>query len=197
LLKRRSTPETPVETPPEPARAGGKGRPTPKRSDAKAGRRAPTGKAPLDRKAAARARRDAARDERIAQRKALETGDVRNYPPLHQGKERALVRDIVDSRKSRAWIGMPGLLVLFVLIALSRVLKPLFGIVLFVELFLIFVVVWDSLVNYRRIGRILAERFPTGTKESTRALKFYGVQRNNTMPSRRRPPAQVQRGDQI
>jgi hypothetical protein len=198
LLKRRSTPEpTPVEAPAEPARPGSKGRPTPKRNEAQASRRAAVQKAPTNRKEAARLRRDAARADRRSTMTAMATGDERNYPPAHAGKERALVRDVVDSRKSRAWIGVPGLLALLPLIVMSQYVKPLFTVVMVLELVLIGVVLSDSVTTYREVGRMLAERFPTGTKQSTRSLKFYGIQRNNVRPAKRRPPARVKTGDKI
>ncbi len=198
MLKRRSTPvPTPVEAPAEPVRPGSKGRPTPKRSEAQASRRGAVQKAPTGRKEAARLRRDTARADRRSTMLALSTGDERNYPPGHAGKERALVRDIVDSRTSRAWIGIPGLLVLLPLILLSGVIKPLYTLVLLLQFVLISVVLIDIVATFRVIGRVLAERFPTGTKASRRSLKMYGIQRNNARPSKRRPPPRVKPGDKI
>jgi hypothetical protein len=198
MLKRRSTPQpSPIEEPQEPARAGGKGRPTPKRSASQARRRGPIEKAPTDRKAAARARRDAAKAERRAKVQALATSDERNYPPLHAGKERALVRDIVDSRNSLGYIALPALAILLPLILLSTAVPALNVFVLLAQFSVIGIVARDNIINWRRIKHNLAERFPMGTKESTRTLKFYGMQRNNTRPSKRRPPPRVKPGDRI
>ena len=73
----------------------GKGRPTPKRSQAQRRRRTAI---PKDRKEAARLRREQAREQRQLQRRALATGDERHLPPRDAGPERRAVRDRVDAR---------------------------------------------------------------------------------------------------
>src|SRR3954470_19891879 len=73
----------------------GKGRPTPKRSDARKQRGTAT---PTNRKEAAKLRREKLREQRLAQRQALVTGDERNLPPRDTGPGKRLARDYVDSR---------------------------------------------------------------------------------------------------
>lgn len=195
---RRTTTTATAETPPEPvvvAKPSGKGRPTPKRSEAQK-RRAITA-APTDRKAAARRMREEAKKARAAQALALATGDERNYGPMHAGKERALVRDVVDSRRSLGWMGMPGFILMLPLIIVSAY-WPALAVLLNVVIFgLVGTIAWDYFAVRRRLKAVLAERYPTGTKESTRLLVLYGVSRNNTMPSRRKPKPRVSNGDPL
>jgi len=189
---------TTVQTPPEPpvvSRPGGKGRPTPKRSEAQK-RRAITA-APTDRKEAAKRLRVDAKAKRSAQAAALAAGDERNYPAMHAGKERALIRDIVDSRRSFAWLGMPGFIAMLPLLLISPYSQTLAALLNIPILALVTFVGWDYFAVRRRIKAVLAERYPTGTKESTRLLVLYGVSRNNTWPSRRKPKPRVKVGEPI
>jgi hypothetical protein len=72
----------------------GKGRPTPKRSEARAQRRVA---APKTRKEAAKLQREKATAVRRQQRLALQTGDEAHLPPRDAGPARRLARDYVDS----------------------------------------------------------------------------------------------------
>jgi hypothetical protein len=185
---------TTAETPPEPtvvAKPGGKGRPTPKRSEAQK-RRAVTA-APSDRKEAVRQ----AKLKRAAEAAALASGDERNYGPMHAGKERALVRDAVDSRRSFGWLGIPGFILMLPLLLISAKSRPV-ATILNVPIFvLVGLILWDYLSVRRRIKAVLAERYPTGTKESTKLLVLYGVTRNNTRRRRRKPKPRVSVGASI
>src|SRR5436305_14520896 len=84
--------EAPADDEGKPA---GKGRPTPKRADARKRRRTAT---PTNRKEAAALRRQRLREERMAQRQALVSGDERHLPARDAGPARRLARDVVDSR---------------------------------------------------------------------------------------------------
>src|SRR3954468_23618055 len=77
------------------APAPGKGRPTPKRSDARKQRRVST---PTNRKEAAALRRTKMREQRTLQRQALQAGDEKNLPARDAGPAKRLARDYVDSR---------------------------------------------------------------------------------------------------
>src|SRR3954469_21934818 len=81
-----------VDETPAPA---GKGRPTPKRSDARKRRRLAT---PTNRKEAAKLRRERLREQRSMQRQALQTGDERHLPARDAGPAKKLARDYVDGR---------------------------------------------------------------------------------------------------
>src|SRR3954451_19336916 len=105
--------ETPAGT--DPDRPVGKGRATPKRSDARKQRRSAT---PANRKEAAALRRTKMREQRQLQRQALVTGDERHLPARDAGPGRAYARDYVDSRFTlgQIFFGM-----IFVVLALTFV----------------------------------------------------------------------------
>src|SRR3954466_15290657 len=79
----------------DPGKPTGKGRPTPKRSEARKQRRGAT---PANRKEAAALRRQKMREQRQLQRQALTTGDERHLPQRDAGPAKGFARDYVDSR---------------------------------------------------------------------------------------------------
>ncbi len=88
------SPGQPEEDPTQPLT--GKGTPTPRRKDQEAARRRPL--VPTDRKASKAAERQAAADERVRVRRALETGDERHMPWRDRGPQKRFARDTVDAR---------------------------------------------------------------------------------------------------
>jgi hypothetical protein len=192
-LRRTTTVEPPAN--PHVVKPGGKGRPTPKRSEAQ--KRRAISAAPTDRKAAAKRMRAEARAQRVTQAAALASGDERNYGPMHAGKERALVRDIVDARRSFGWLGIPGFIAMLPLLYVAGQSKQLAAILNLPIFVLVILIGWDYFAVRRRVKQVLAERYPTGTKASTRLLVLYGVSRNNTWPRRRKPKPRVRVGDPI
>src|SRR5579859_5747960 len=93
----------------------GKGRPTPKRSEAERRRRQPY-TAPKDRKEAGRAQRDRQRSDRDRRMEGMRRGEEWALPARDRGPARALIRDYVDSRRRLSEFYMYGLLVLLVLL---------------------------------------------------------------------------------
>jgi hypothetical protein len=179
------------------AKPGGKGRPTPKRSEAQGKRRAVTA-APTDRKSAVRQQRDTIKSTRRLQRAAVLAGDEKNYPPMHAGKERGVVRDVIDSRRPIIWVAMPLAIIVIMLMMVTPPTNEPAVIVLNVLLLGFVVVIFsDSFSAWQAVKRELSERFPTGTKEKTRTLALYGLARNNQRPGRRRPAPRVKPGDDI
>ena len=75
-----------------------KGRPTPSRKEAEAARR-DARKIPTDPKAAKRAQKDRARQERNVAREGMMAGDERYLPARDQGPVRGFVRDFIDGRR--------------------------------------------------------------------------------------------------
>jgi hypothetical protein len=161
----------------------GKGRPTPKRSEAEKGRRQPL-VAPKG-KAANRGAKNARSQGRVSAREAMRTGDERNYPPIAAGPERALVRDTVDARRSlgRYAIAGWGLGILLSLVptaatqAIGSLMFPLVVVVL----------VLDASGAGRAVRRALDERWPNGTEASRRSLVWYGIARNTQFRRQRLP----------
>ena len=76
----------------------GKGKPTPKRSDAERRRRQPY-TAPKDRKEASRTSRDRQRADRGRRMEAVRRGEEWAMPARDRGPAKALARDYVDSKR--------------------------------------------------------------------------------------------------
>ncbi|HEU0129378.1 MAG TPA: DUF3043 domain-containing protein [Mycobacteriales bacterium] len=169
-----------------------KGRPTPKRSAARAARRQPV----VQPRAGAGRRPASGSSARVSMREAMRTGDERNYPPMAAGPERALVRDVVDARRSFAWTALP-LWVLGVAVSLvPTVPTRFFGSVILLPL-VVGVIVLDSMAAGRAVGAALDERWPDGTKDRRRSLLWYGVARNTQFRRQRLPRPRVWRGKPV
>ncbi|HTU99035.1 MAG TPA: DUF3043 domain-containing protein, partial [Luteitalea sp.] len=95
----------------DPSYTAGKGRPTPKRSDARKTRRQPV---PKNRREADKRRRERDREQRRLMRSALQTGDERHLPARDRAPGRRLARDIVDSRFMLGQFALIMIVVLFV-----------------------------------------------------------------------------------
>jgi hypothetical protein len=170
----------PAKTKP-PAEAG-KGRPTPKRSQAERNRyksitgsttsgrgtrtgTGPKGKLTPDDKARARA-------ERIRKTEAMRRGEDWALGPRDRGPIRKLARDYVDAHRRPSNYYMYVLLVLLVALlsrnaTLNTYVSPL-------VLVLIVVVVVDAYLIRRALFKLAAERYPG---ESTRGMTTYAVMR--------------------
>lgn len=165
-----------------------KGRPTPKRSEARKGRVA-AAKPPTSRKEAARRQRELTRAKRAESARALKTGDERNYPEFFRGPEKQAVRDAVDSRRSYGWLALPAFLVnLGSFVAPTLQLRSLIALL---SMALMALVVADAILTVRRVRAFLRERFPDGTEESRGSLVRYGLARGFQRRSRRMPPPRV------
>ncbi|HVE99129.1 MAG TPA: DUF3043 domain-containing protein [Mycobacteriales bacterium] len=172
-----------------PPKPGGKGRPTPKRNQARAARAAAP--APKTRKEAVQRQRAEAR----AARAAMRSGDDRVLPAAMRGPERAAVRDAIDSRLSLGWLALPGLGLnltsFFIANETARALLANLGFVLFTML------VFDMVVAVRRVRRVLAHRFPNGTEIKRGKLYRYGAARNIQFRRTRFPSPRVQIGADV
>ena len=171
------------------APAPGKGRPTPKRSEARKSRRVTT---PTNRKEAAALRRQKLREQRMSQRQALQTGDERNLPARDAGPAKRLARDYVDSRFT---IGQVFFGMIAGVLALSFIPSTLVrGIANLLMLLAFFVVVVQSVFVGKAARRLVEERY--GAKEST-GVTGYALMRAMQPRRMRRPPPKVKRGDEI
>jgi Protein of unknown function (DUF3043) len=106
LLKRRTAADAeitaaPADEPYDPRATGGKGRPTPKRAQARASR--PKGGSSLT-ATKGKARTSGAKGDRRRQtneyRAAMQSGDISKLPPRERAPERVLARDYVDRRRN-------------------------------------------------------------------------------------------------
>lgn len=167
----------------------GKGRPTPKRIDARKARRNVT---PKNRKEAAGLQRDKRREERRVARQALLTGDERHLPARDAGPEKRLARDIVDSRFTYGQIFFGLIFVVFALSIINNVrLKDIANLV---ALFSLTLMVVDGAMNGRRAKVAVIAKYGT---DNSRGVSSYAFMRA-LLPRRfRRPPPHIKRGDAI
>jgi hypothetical protein len=168
------------------------GKATPKRPRANAAREAP----PADRKEAVKRARVKERAARAEQRAGMMSGDERYLTPRDRGPERALVRDIVDSRRTAGTWFFSFAFVLLVVSSI-KVLPPTFVLTAnLVWLLIGFGVVLDSLLICRKINRLVQERFPKA-EQKMRALYMYAVMRSLSYRRFRIPKPRVQVGQQV
>jgi hypothetical protein len=192
------SPEAPAKD--KPAAQTGKGRPTPKRSEAERNRYqtitgsktsgrgpstgpAPRGKATADDKARARA-------ERTRRTQAMRRGEEWALGPRDRGPIRKLAREYVDANRRPSEYYMYVLLLLLVaLLSHNSKLNTYVTPVVFV---LIVVVVVDAYLIRRALHRLAAARFPN---ESTRGMTTYAVMRALQIRRFRMPAPRLKPGD--
>ncbi|HEX7187949.1 MAG TPA: DUF3043 domain-containing protein [Actinomycetes bacterium] len=167
---------------------GGKGRPTPKRSEAEKGRRRAVA-APRDRKEAYKKVRERQREERGRSMQALRTGDERHLPARDRGPVRRYARDMVDARRSVAEFFLPLAFLILVLIWAGN--EQLKGVGNALWLAVVVLVVVDSMVLGIRLKRGLRQRFPD---ESQRGALPYALMRSMQIRRFRLPPPRVRAG---
>ena len=172
-----------------PAVTAGKGRPTPKRSEAERRRRQPY-TAPKDRKEAARFSRDRQRSDRTRRMEAVRRGEEWALPPRDRGPVKALARDYVDSKRRVSEYYMYGLLVLLVLLFVpSLIVKT---IVPLLVLAAVLVMAIEGVYIGRKVKVLAAKRLPG---ESTRGLGLYAAMRALQIRKLRVPKPRVDPGD--
>lgn len=166
-----------------------KGRPTPKRSQAQSQRRS-VASTPTNRKEASKRQRETRRADMARQREALASGDERYLPVRDKGKVRKFARDFVDSRFCIAEYFLPMAVIILVLSMLRN--PQLQNIALLLWLFVILLIVIDSVVIATRLKKQLRERFPD---EPKRGAVAYALMRTLQMRRLRLPKPQVKRGE--
>ncbi|MGH3313025.1 MAG: DUF3043 domain-containing protein [Streptomyces sp.] len=166
-----------------------KGRPTPKRSAAQSQRRT-IAKAPANRREAAKRQREARRTDMARQRQALAGGDERFLPARDKGSLRRFARDYVDSRWCVAEFFLPIAVIILVLSMMPSL--QLKNISLLLWLFVIVMIVIDSIVLVIRLKRTLRKRFPD---QPTRGVAAYALMRTLQLRRMRLPKPQVARGE--
>jgi hypothetical protein len=188
LRRRSSTAEAAAEPEPE-VREGSKGRPTPKRSDARRQRRTA---APKTRKEAAALQREKAREQRRMQRQGLRTGDPRRLPARDAGPAKQLARDVVDSHFTYGQVFF-GLIFVAFLVGLvpNETIREVAN---FAALASLVLMLTDGLRNGRMAKRLVTVRWG---EDEARGVTFYAVTRSMLPRWARRPPPQVKRGDEL
>ena len=184
----------------KPPAEAGKGRPTPKRSDAErnryqtitgsttSGRGPRTGtKAKLTPEDKARAR-----SERARRTEAMRRGEDWALGPRDRGPIRKVARDSVDAHRRPSEYYMYVLIILLVALlsrnaTLNTYVSPL-------VLVLIAVVVVDAYLIRRALHKLAAERYPG---ESTRGMTTYAVMRSLQIRRFRMPVPRLKPGDEF
>ncbi len=176
------------------ARAAGKGRPTPKRSEAQGRRAGPPPPPPTTRKEAYKRMRAKQASTRTVSRAGMARGDDNYLPARDRGPVRKLVRDIVDSRRNVGsfFLGVAAVALIGTIVP-SIVVRNYASFVLF-GFFLVMIV--DSVILSRRINRKVAERFPSGDHK-TRGLVWYGISRSTMIRRWRFPKPDVALGADV
>lgn len=159
----------------------GKGRPTPKRRDARKRRRLAT---PANRKEAAALRRQRLREQRAQQRTALQTGDERYLPPRDAGPAKKLARDYVDERFTMGQIFFGMIILVFGLAFIPNTYVVAIANLLVLAVFMGVVV--DAIRVGRGAKRAVAEKY--GDKETV-GITAYAMLRSMQPRRMRRPPA--------
>ena len=197
-------PEAPAKSKP-PAQAG-KGRPTPKRSQAEANRyrsltgsttsgRGPRPTATPGRKLTPEEKekaRTAARSDRTRQMQAMRRGEEWALQPRDRGPVKKLARDYVDGHRRPSEFYMYALIVLVVSLVAGKSHKALNADLEYLLLAIIAVIIVDAILLRRSISKLVAERLPG---ESTRGITFYAIMRALQLRRFRNPAPRIKPGD--
>jgi Protein of unknown function (DUF3043) len=143
-----------------------------------------------------KALREAERADRVQARKGMVAGDERYMLPRDRGPERALVRDIVDSRRTIGTFFF-GVTFVVMLVGFNRAFIPQVYLAANL-LFLLFAAgtLVDSVFICRQVRKLVLQRFPKTTQRMG-SLYFYAVMRAISFRFIRTPKPRVKPGAQI
>jgi hypothetical protein len=171
------------------------GRTTPKRPSA-SGRRA-TEPPPANRREAYKRMRERQRSERAEQRAGMMAGDEKHLLPRDRGPERALIRDVVDSRWTLGTWFFSFAILLFIGTTVARAMPPVVLVVLNAVWALLGLgVIVDCYLICRKVRRLVLEQYPK-TTQRIGGLYLYTVMRAITYRRLRVPKPRVKPGAKI
>jgi hypothetical protein len=177
-------------------KAAGKGRPTPKRSEAQGRRPGPPPPPPTTRKEAYRRMREQQAARRAESRRGAARGDDSYLPARDRGPVRKLGRDVVDSRRN---IG--SLFLVIAGVALVGTIVPNLAVRSYASFLLLgffLLLIMDSVVLGRRIKKKVAERHPDDPQaKRTKSLVWYGISRSTMIRRWRFPKPEVAIGAEV
>ena len=151
--------------------------------------------APANRREAYKKMRERQRQERAEAAAGMRAGDERYLLARDRGPERALVRNIVDSRRTvGTWFFAGAIIVLIGSSTRMPVQVQLAANLLWAVLAV--GVILDSFMISRRVRRLVKERFPNTTQRMG-ALSLYGIMRGLTFRRMRVPKPAVELGDKV
>lgn len=188
--------DTSTETPAAEAK---KGRPTPKRREAEAGRYQPIGGSSARRPAGPRTAADKARDksERARKLDAMKKGEDWALNARDKGPVKAFIRDYIDSRRYVSEYALVFLAVLLVgIVTTSGRTKS--GLATFwldgVMVFLLGAIIIQGFFIRGMLRREIPKRFPDSR---TAGLTWYAMARSMQMRRMRMPQPRVERGAKV
>jgi hypothetical protein len=165
---------------------------TPKRSNSQ---RRVVEPAPQNRREAYKKMRERQKAERVEASAGMRAGDEKYLLARDRGPERALVRNIVDSRRTVGTYFFAGAII--VLIGSSTRMPTFVQVAANILWALLAIgVVVDSVLISRKVRRLVRERFPKTTQKMG-SLSLYGLMRGLTFRRMRVPKPQVNIGDKV
>lgn len=168
----------------------GKGRPTPKRSEAQRRRGGPVAPPPATRREAAKRLRDQAAHDRRSTRAGTVAHDQSRMLPRDAGPVRALVRDVVDGRRNAGVVMLP--IALAFVIAQLTGNSTVLGVASRVFTLGLLLVIADLIVTGTMIRRLVRAQFPGEGR--LRGHIGYGLLRSTVLRRLRMPPTRVAPG---
>ncbi|MGY1609641.1 MULTISPECIES: DUF3043 domain-containing protein [unclassified Geodermatophilus] len=175
-------------------KSGGKGRPTPKRTEAQGRRPGPPPPPPTTRKEAYRRMREQQAQRRVQTRAGMARGDDAYLPARDRGPVRKLVRDLVDARRNAGSYFLPVAALVLVGYFIPNPAVQNYTVLLWFLFFLVIIV--DSVFLGRRISRTVRERFPD-QPHKMRSLRWYGISRATMIRRWRFPKPEVALGAEV
>ncbi|MGY1827135.1 MULTISPECIES: DUF3043 domain-containing protein [unclassified Blastococcus] len=175
-------------------KAGGKGRPTPRRNEAQGRRQGPPPPPPTTRREAYKRMREQQALRRAEARQGIARGEADYLPARDRGPERKLVRDLVDSRRN---IG--SFFLAIAAVALVGTFVPSMAVKSYTSFLLLgffLMLIMDSVVLGRKIKRTVLERFPDGNHKM-KGLVWYGISRSTMVRRWRFPKPEVPIGAEV
>ncbi|WP_116950480.1 DUF3043 domain-containing protein [Jiangella endophytica] len=192
MFRRRTPPETAdvpaAEAADAPGRAGGKGRPTPKRSEAEQARKQRVRPA-LNRREAMRRDRERMRADRAKTRAAMNTGDEKHYLARDQGDVRRFIRNYVDSRRTVAEFFLPLILVILLTSLIGIPVVQFASTIIWLAVMVLLIV--DLTILGMRVKREVRKRFPD---DPGKGHVLYAITRATQLRRLRLPKPQVKPG---
>jgi hypothetical protein len=189
-----AAPDTAADLTAELVKAAGKGRPTPRRTEAQARRPGPPPPPPTTRKEAYKRMREQQATRRSSTRERMAMGDDSYLPARDRGPVRRLVRDIVDARRNLGSFFLPVAVLILVGYFVPNPAVQGYTVVVWMAYFLVFLA--DSVMLGRRISRTVRSRFPDG-QHKPKSLVWYGISRSTMIRRWRFPKPEVAVGQQV
>ncbi len=176
------------------AKSGGKGRPTPKRSEAQGRRPGPPPPPPTTRKEAYQRMREQRAVRGADARAGVARGDDASLPARDRGPVRRLVRDVVDARRNAGSFFL--LVAALVLVGYFIPNPAVQSYTVFVWFAFFLLIAVDSVFLGRRIKKKVLERFPD-QPHRMKGLVWYGVSRATMIRRWRFPKPEVALGADV